>query len=132
MTDKLNDQQIREAHIRMEGSAEKRREILARMLCAYCGKPCKGNFSIHRDDSCTGPEFPLCDECGDEDGPSLSEIRRKLFMQIQPIMDMSDEISKLRWENQRLSAALDRATDQLVHAAKTIAELESALKVKLF
>jgi len=43
-------------------------------LCAYCGKPAQGNFSIHRDFIDKGPQVPLCDACGGANGPSCNEI----------------------------------------------------------
>ena len=49
-----------------------------RKRCAFCGAWAEGNFSIHRRPPCNGPsngpEVPLCDACGDEDGPSCAEI----------------------------------------------------------
>mgnify|MGYP006318488921 FL=1 len=45
-----------------------------RKRCAFCGAWAEGNFSIHRRPPCNGPEVPLCDACGGEDGPSCEEI----------------------------------------------------------
>lgn len=45
-----------------------------RKRCAFCGGQAEGNFSIHRRPPCNGPEVPLCDACGAEDGPSCEEI----------------------------------------------------------
>lgn len=45
-----------------------------RKRCAFCGAWAEGNFSIHRRPPCNGPEVPLCDACGAEDGPSCREI----------------------------------------------------------
>lgn len=42
--------------------------------CVYCGQPAQGNYSIHRDGFGTGPEVPLCDECGGEEYPTCGEI----------------------------------------------------------
>ena len=44
--------------------------------CAFCKTPIEGehNFSIHRDGMDQGPEVPLCDACGGEDGPTCEEI----------------------------------------------------------
>lgn len=54
----------------------------ARMrLCAYCGEPAQGRYSIHETDNVSGAEVPLCDLCGDLDGPGVetiwAQIRRK-------------------------------------------------------
>ena len=48
------------------------------MKCAYCGKPAEGNFLVHRDGFCDGPDVPLCDECGSETEPTLVEIWAKI------------------------------------------------------
>ena len=45
-----------------------------RLTCAYCGKPAQGNYSVHRDGFCEGPEVPLCNGCGQSRFPSLPEI----------------------------------------------------------
>ena len=45
-----------------------------RKRCAFCGAWAEGNFTIHRRPPCNGPEVPLCDACGGEDGPSCEEI----------------------------------------------------------
>jgi len=42
--------------------------------CAYCQKPSQGNYSVHRDGFCEGPEVDLCDECGGFASPTLEEI----------------------------------------------------------
>ena len=42
--------------------------------CVYCGAPAEGNYSIHRDGFCEGPEVPLCDACGAHETPTLAEI----------------------------------------------------------
>ncbi len=39
-------------------------------ICAACGKPAQGNYSIHRDGFFDGPEVPLCDDCGKDEKPS--------------------------------------------------------------
>jgi hypothetical protein len=46
--------------------------------CAFCGKPAEGNFAIHRDGFCVGPEVDLCDACGGEELPSCPEIWEKI------------------------------------------------------
>jgi hypothetical protein len=43
-------------------------------VCAYCGLPAQGNFTIHRDGFGAGPEVPLCDACGGGASPSSGEI----------------------------------------------------------
>ena len=42
--------------------------------CAYCGEPSEGNYSIHRDGDCEGPEVWLCDEHGSKPSPTCGEI----------------------------------------------------------
>lgn len=42
--------------------------------CAYCGAPSEGNFSIHRDGFCEGPEVWLCDAHGGGELPSCPRI----------------------------------------------------------
>ena len=42
--------------------------------CAACGCEAEGNYSVHRDGFCVGPEVPLCDACGDSERPTLTEI----------------------------------------------------------
>lgn len=37
---------------------------MAALTCAACGKAAEGNYSVHRDGFCSGPEVPLCDDCG--------------------------------------------------------------------
>lgn len=44
------------------------------MTCAACGCEDEGNYSIHRDGFCEGPEVPLCDECGGDVIPTCQEI----------------------------------------------------------
>lgn len=46
--------------------------------CAYCGKPCEGHFSIHRDGFGIGPEVPLCDAHGGGELPSCEQIWAKI------------------------------------------------------
>lgn len=47
-------------------------------LCAFCGNPVQGHFSIHRDYIDKGPQVPLCDKCGSAAGPSACEIWAKI------------------------------------------------------
>lgn len=42
--------------------------------CAFCGDPHEGNYAIHRDGFCIGPEVPLCDACGSEPEPTCADI----------------------------------------------------------
>lgn len=42
--------------------------------CAYCGGPAQGNFSLHRDGFCQGPQVDLCDNCGSGSTPSCEQI----------------------------------------------------------
>ena len=43
--------------------------------CAFCQQPSQGNYSVHRDGFCEGPEVDLCDECGGNlETPTLEEI----------------------------------------------------------
>lgn len=46
--------------------------------CAYCGGPAEGNYSIHRDGFCIGPEVPLCDRCGSRQYPTCGEIWNRI------------------------------------------------------
>lgn len=48
------------------------------MKCAYCGRPAEGNYSIHRDGFCEGPEVPLCDAHGSEPTPTEQEIWQRI------------------------------------------------------
>ena len=48
------------------------------ILCAYCGKPAEGNYSVHRDGFGQGPEVELCDRCGGSKEPTLSTIWDKI------------------------------------------------------
>lgn len=50
------------------------------MECAYCKAPAQGNYSIHRDGFCIGPEVPLCDDCGAHAEPTCEEIWEKISM----------------------------------------------------
>lgn len=47
-------------------------------LCAYCGQPAEGNYSIHRDGFGVGPQVPLCDGHGGGDLPTCEQIWEKL------------------------------------------------------
>lgn len=47
---------------------------MALPLCAYCGRPADGNFTIHRDGYGVGPEVDLCDWCGMYPAPSCEEM----------------------------------------------------------
>ncbi len=47
-------------------------------VCAYCGAPSEGNFSVHRDGFFKGPEVPLCDACGKDPKPTLEEIWKRI------------------------------------------------------
>lgn len=51
------------------GAAETSAELC---LCAYCKKPAEGNYGIHRDGFCEGPEVDLCDACGGSPAEVLS------------------------------------------------------------
>lgn len=46
--------------------------------CSFCGQAAEGNHAIHRDGFDVGPEVPLCDECGGEEGPTCEEIWEKI------------------------------------------------------
>lgn len=43
-------------------------------VCAYCGRPAEGNYGIHRDGFCIGPQVPLCDLHGEHEEPSCCTI----------------------------------------------------------
>lgn len=47
-------------------------------VCAYCGRPAEGNYSIHRDGFCDGPEVDLCDAHGGRMTPTCPEIWDRL------------------------------------------------------
>lgn len=47
---------------------------MAKRICCFCGKRAQGNYSVHRDGFCKGPEVPLCDACGKDESPTLEEI----------------------------------------------------------
>lgn len=51
-----------------------REELLDHAVCAYCGRPAEGNYSIHRDAFCDGPEVDLCDACGSDVLPTCTQI----------------------------------------------------------
>lgn len=44
------------------------------LICVYCEKEAEGEYSIHRDGFCEGPEVPLCNDCGGSEYPSCPEI----------------------------------------------------------
>jgi hypothetical protein len=46
--------------------------------CIYCRDKIKSdpNFRIHKNDNFTGPEFPLCDRCGNDESISCHDIWR--------------------------------------------------------
>jgi hypothetical protein len=46
--------------------------------CVYCGGPAEGNYSIHRDGFCEGPEVDLCDEHGGYPSPTPEEIWERI------------------------------------------------------
>lgn len=51
--------------------------------CAACLAPIAGtyHYSIHRDGLGVGPEVPLCDACGDPDGPTCEELWQRIKTQ---------------------------------------------------
>lgn len=52
--------------------------VHALQRCAFCSRRAEGNFSVHRDGFCIGPEVELCDHCGLYPTPSLPEIWAKI------------------------------------------------------
>ena len=48
--------------------------------CAYCGGRADGNYAIHRDGFCEGPEVDLCDACGYDRFPTCPEIWAKISL----------------------------------------------------
>lgn len=46
--------------------------------CAFCSKPHEGQFSIHRDGFCEGPQVPLCNACGGKSEPSEAQIWERI------------------------------------------------------
>lgn len=53
-------------------------EIVNPGVCAFCKGPAEGNFGIHRDGFCEGPEVALCDACGSEMEPTCEEIWERI------------------------------------------------------
>jgi hypothetical protein len=52
--------------------------------CVHCGLRAEGNYSIHLDDSCEGPEVPLCDSCGGHETPTCDEIWARIAKRTEP------------------------------------------------
>lgn len=52
--------------------------------CAACGKPAEGNFSIHRDGFCEGPEVSLCNACGRAETPTCEELWDRIAARAAP------------------------------------------------
>lgn len=52
-------------------------------LCANCGNPAEGNYSIHRDGFGEGPEVDLCDACGSKPEPTCAEIWENIAVEGQ-------------------------------------------------
>jgi hypothetical protein len=48
--------------------------MLANVQCAACGDPVEGEYSIHRDGFCIGPEVWICNGCGGEETPTCCEL----------------------------------------------------------
>lgn len=48
------------------------------MNCAYCNKKATGEYSVHRDGFCEGPEVELCNACGSSTLPTLHDIWNKI------------------------------------------------------
>lgn len=42
--------------------------------CVFCGGCAQGNYSVHTTPTMTGPEVPLCDNCGEDEVPLLGHI----------------------------------------------------------
>ncbi len=66
------------------------------MRCSYCGERAEGNYSVHRDAFCEGPEVALCDVCGSGESPTLREIwarigRAKACLECDEDIRSSDE-----------------------------------------
>ena len=116
-TEKLTDSQIREARIRMEGERAKRRKLFHTLTAKQ------------------------------QQEMQMQEYSERAALNIPgPVMDLDDELTKVKAERDQLRRALDRATDQLVRISakvteleaihlrqqKHLNELEAALKVKLF
>lgn len=53
------------------------------LICAHCGEPAQGCFSIHISSSMDGPTVPLCFECGKDPNPTCGEIWNKIQEDIQ-------------------------------------------------
>lgn len=51
---------------------------MSKRTCAYCGEPAEGNYSIHRDGFCVGPEVDLCDRHGSKRFPSCPDIWERI------------------------------------------------------
>jgi hypothetical protein len=65
------------------------------MICAYCGKPAEGNYSLHPDRFDKGPEFPLCDACGENAYPTLDQIYAKIANP-EPVIEAIKEANEIR------------------------------------
>jgi hypothetical protein len=48
------------------------------LICAYCGAPAQGCFSIHISPSMDGLTVPLCFECGKDPSPTCPDIWDKI------------------------------------------------------
>lgn len=64
----------------------------AERVCAYCGGTAEGNYSIHRDGFCIGPEVDLCDEHGGYPHPTCPDIWERIAERIEcgDVIPLSD------------------------------------------
>jgi hypothetical protein len=42
--------------------------------CAACGQLCAGDYSVHRDGFCDGPEVDICRDCGAYETPTIQTV----------------------------------------------------------
>ena len=77
--------------------------------CAYCGDAAQGNFSIHRDGFCMGPQVDLCDNCGSTTSPSCEQIWEHIAIR----KDRPFKTQKAVKADGRLSQRFSDATSKL-------------------
>jgi len=89
---------------------------LSGIKCAYCGGPAQGNYSLHRDGFCQGPEVDLCDHCGSRPTPTCEQIWERIAVR-------KDRPHKTK-EAVRANARLE---EQFGHATRRIGDLLKGL-----
>ncbi|MFA5052815.1 MAG: hypothetical protein WC565_02055 [Parcubacteria group bacterium] len=81
------------------------------LKCAYCGGPAQGNYSLHRDGFCVGPEVDLCDNCGSGVTPSCEQI----WDQIAVRKDRPHKTKKALKADARLEKRFTDANSKINH-----------------